>query len=680
MFRRILIANRGEIARRIARTAERLGIAFVAVYSDADADAPHLQGAVATVRIGPAPAALSYLSIPAIVEAAVKTGCDAVHPGYGFLSENAAFARAVEAAGLVFIGPCADTIAAMGDKSAAKEIMRQAGVPVVPGTARASDDPEEIESLVAAMEFPAILKPVAGGGGKGMMIVAALAEVRDTAAAAIRLSRASFGDGRLLVERYVQDPRHIEVQIFGDNRGNVVHLYERECSLQRRHQKIIEEAPAANLPAQLRAELLDAAVRGATAMSYQNAGTFEFILDRAERFYFLEVNTRLQVEHPVTELITGYDLVEWQIRIAAGEPLPASQAEITATGHAVECRVYAEDPADDFRPAPGRVSRVIWPDGIRIDSAVADGSVVTPFYDPMIAKVIGAGANRGQALRNVAGALEQMAIFGVTTNIPLLIDLLRAPSVLAGRTHTGTVEGVRADWTPVERADAVCAIGAAALLETFGPETEDPRSDQICSPWRNGRPLDRVALDRDAPLGRISFWLADRCCTVRIIARAGNILTIAVDGASGAEAEPLIVVVERRSATLAAGRLGGRRWTAVRKVDAVEVIFGGAEFKLARLSPANAGDGDESTANAVAPMPGTVVAIMVAVGDTVAAGDALVVIEAMKLESTITAPRSGVVAELHCRVGEMIASRQTLVVVSPPQALDTNDSVTHKAD
>lgn len=662
MLRRILIANRGEIARRIGRTAERLGIPFVAIYSDADADAPHLHGAVEAVRIGAAPAVSSYLSIPTIVNAAIQTGCDAVHPGYGFLSENAEFARAVEAAGLVFIGPRPDTIAAMGDKSTAKAIMREAGVPVVPGADRASDDPEEIANLVAELGFPAILKPAVGGGGKGMTIVDASTDVREAATAAIRLARSSFSDGWLLVEHYVEHPRHVEVQIFGDQQGNIVHLFERECSLQRRHQKIVEEAPSVNLAEHVRAGILDAAVRGAKALAYQNAGTFEFILDRTGRFYFLEVNTRLQVEHPVTEAITGYDLVEWQIRVAAGEPLPASQAEITARGHAVECRIYAEDPANDFRPAPGRVSRVIWPDGVRIESAVEDGSVVTPFYDPMIAKVIGAGQDRGQALRNAMCALEEISIFGVTTNISLLIELLKAPGVVSGNIHTGAVEAFLSDWQPVRRIAEACAIGAAAILETLSPA---PRSQRPPSPWFNGRPLDRVQLDPDAPLGRLSWWFERERRTTQIFSRKGNRLKTKIGDGSRLDPEPLTVAVDTGNVNFAKGRVSGRRWSALISADIVEILIGGERFILAR-SPVISVESGHTSADAVAPMPGRVVAISVAVGDRVSRGDALVVIEAMKLETTITAPRDAFVSELRCQVGEMIGAQQTLVVLSKP--------------
>jgi acetyl/propionyl-CoA carboxylase alpha subunit len=665
MFGRILIANRGEIARRIARTCERLGVEFVAVYSDADVNAPHLRGAVDTVRIGPAPSALSYLSIENLIEAAVNTRCDAVHPGYGFLSENAAFARAVEGADLVFIGPRPETIAAMGDKCTAKEIMRKAGVPVVPGTLLASDDPRKIENLVEEVGFPAILKPVAGGGGKGMTVVSNSTSLRNMAESAVRLAQSSFGEGRLLVERYIENPRHIEVQIFGDNRGNLVHLHERECSLQRRHQKIVEEAPAPNLSAQLRAELLDAAIRGASALSYENAGTFEFIVDRENRFYFLEVNTRLQVEHPVTEAITGYDLVEWQMRIAAGEPLPATQADITVAGHAVECRIYAEDTADDFRPAPGRVDKIVWPDDVRVETAVADGTVITPFYDPMIAKVIGAAADRRQALKNVCNALDKVAIFGVTTNVSLLIDLLQEPSVITGHVNTGTVETFLPSWSGSRNSSTVYAVAAAAAVKFYGCDERlrSAQSDYFSSPWRTTLSLDRRFLDPEAPLGRLTFWLDNDRWTVSILRKEADRITLEVKGEGGVETESITAVFEGSRAAVATGKVCGQNWSAVDSTDILDVVVGGKWFRFCPFSRDSISNSDRSDGNALAPMPGTVVALMVNIGASVNEGDSLVVIEAMKLENTVTAPRAGVVAQINCRVGEMVAAQQTLITL-----------------
>lgn len=443
MIRRLLIANRGEIARRIARTCRRLGVEYVAVYSDADAGAAHLEGAVARVHIGPAAAAHSYLDAKRIVEAAKDSGCDAVHPGYGFLSETAAFARMVEDSGLIFVGPAPDTIGQMGDKERAKIIMAQVGVPVVPGSERASDDAAEIMAMLETIERPALIKPVAGGGGKGMIVIPndlTGDALREAVTSSVRTARAAFGDGRVLVERFIAAPRHIEVQVFGDGTGNVVHMFERECSLQRRHQKVVEEAPAAGLDPDLRARLIAAAVQGARALRYRNAGTFEFIVGADGTFAFLEVNTRLQVEHPVTEEVTGLDLVEWQLRIASGEGLPLTQESIACIGHAIECRIYAEDPEAGFRPAPGIVRRVAWPAGTRVESAVETGSAIPPDYDPMIAKIIAFAPSREKALSDMRRSLGDTHIAGVTTNLGFLRALLAMPDVIAGRADTTFID------------------------------------------------------------------------------------------------------------------------------------------------------------------------------------------------------------------------------------------------
>src|SRR5690625_102029 len=428
MFSRLLIANRGEIACRIARTCRQMGIDYVAVYSEADATSMHLEGAVQTVCLGPAPATSSYLDVARVVQAAVDSGCDAVHPGYGFLAENPDFARAVLDAGLIFVGPTPDTIDAMGDKARAKALMREAGVPVVPGSVQASEDPDEISAFVQDVGFPALLKPAAGGGGKGMVVLEKGDDIPTAVQGAVRQARASFGDGRLLVERFVLRPRHIEVQVFGDTHGQVVHLFERECSLQRRHQKIVEEAPAVRLPEATRDALRAAAVAGARSIGYQNAGTFEFIVDEAGHdFFFMEMNTRLQVEHPVTEMITGVDLVEWQLKVAAGQALPRTQDELSCQGHAIECRIYAEDPSDNFKPYPGRLHYVGWPQTARVDAGVKAGSTVSAFYDPMIAKLVVHADNRADALAKMDIALSDAYLLGVKTNLGFLKSLLGFP-------------------------------------------------------------------------------------------------------------------------------------------------------------------------------------------------------------------------------------------------------------
>ncbi|NBH01795.1 biotin carboxylase N-terminal domain-containing protein, partial [Amycolatopsis sp. SID8362] len=462
MPKRVLIANRGEIARRIARTCRRLGVDHVAVYSEADAGADHLAGAVETVHIGPPAARESYLDLDAVIDAALRTDCDAVHPGYGFLSENPEFAARVTEAGLVYIGPAAATIEAMGDKARARALMAAAGVPVLPGSEHATESADVLLADARRIGYPVILKPVAGGGGKGMRVVRTEAELPEAVEEAVRLGRAGFGDGRLLAERYVAAPRHIEVQVFGDHHGNVVHLFERECSLQRRHQKIVEEAPAPHLPPTTRHALLDAAVRGATALGYVGAGTFEFILDGDGRFFFLEVNTRLQVEHPVTEEITGLDLVEWQLRVADGEPLPLPQWRIGATGHAIECRVYAEDPGHGFRPAPGHAEVVRWPADVRVEAAFDESGAVPGFYDPMVAKLIAAGPDRGAALARLRAAIDETTLIGLTTNLGFLAELLDEPRVVEGRVDTHLVDAFTARPEPHFR-DAQALACAAAM-------------------------------------------------------------------------------------------------------------------------------------------------------------------------------------------------------------------------
>jgi len=518
MLKRVLIANRGEIARRIARTCRAMGVEYVTVYADADADAPYHEGAADRMHIGASPAAASYLNIESIVDAAVRAGCDAVHPGYGFLSESPAFATAVAEAGLVFVGPDAATIAAMGDKATARAVLADAGVPVLPGSADATESPARLAEDCRRIGYPVILKPVAGGGGKGMRVVADEADLPEAVAEAVRLGTAAFGDGRLLAERYVARPRHIEVQIFGDGRGNVVHLHERECSLQRRHQKIVEEAPAANLPDETRAALLDAAVRGARALRYVGAGTVEFILDVRGEFFFLEVNTRLQVEHPVTEEITGLDLVQWQLLVAAGEPLPMAQHEITTTGHAIECRVYAEDPSAGFRPAPGDALAVAWPAGVRVEAALDEPGPVPAFYDPMIAKLVAHGPDRATTLRRLRSAVVETAVVGLTTNLGFLGELLAEPRVAAGRLDTDLVDEFVAGAATPARAGVAAACAAAMSV---------PMATRPASPWLGGpTAADRAALDPDAPLGRIMLRHNGTEHEVRLAGRTrGAVLT-----------------------------------------------------------------------------------------------------------------------------------------------------------
>jgi len=652
MIRRLLIANRGEIACRVARTCARLGVEYVAVYSDADAASPHLRGAVATAHIGPPAAAQSYLNQDRIIAVAREHGCDAIHPGYGFLSENAAFARAVAAAGLRFVGPSADVIEALGDKARAKMLMQTAGVPTVPGMADASRDLDELARAADSIGFPLLLKPTAGGGGKGMRVVREPAQLREALEEAIRLADAHFGDGRLILERFVDDARHVEVQVFGDSHGNVVHLFERDCSLQRRHQKIVEEAPAPGLDAGVRAALLDAAVRGAAAVGYDNAGTFEFILDGDGEFYFLEVNTRLQVEHPVTESITGLDLVEWQLRVASGEPLPLAQREIRASGHAIECRVCAEDPANEFRPAPGRAMHVAWPPGVRVDSGIAEGVEISPHYDPMVAKLIAVGRDRDEARETMRAALRSTAVLGLTTNLGFLQGLMEDPNVVQVRHHTRYLDSARfAAQGSVQSAVAcVCAATLAAQRE--------PRW-----PWSAGDPVgvfDRARLVPHAALGMLWFW-ADR--ELHAAALAGR------DGArtevSVGDQRFVVEIDEHRGAALC-GNLGPLRWHAMRGPDAWELMLGGTRYRLqayADRNPAQFSTGG----SALSPMPGVVVALPVTVGQKVSEGDVLAIVEAMKMENRVSAPFDGTVTALNCRLGETVDAGDLLVTVEPDQ-------------
>ena len=652
MLKRVLIANRGEIARRIARTCARLGVEYVSVYSDADAAAEHLFGAFARARVGPAPAAESYLDIDALVDAAVRHGCDAVHPGYGFLSENPRFAERVLAAGLTFVGPGPETIAAMGDKSTARTLMAEAGVPVLPGSARATESVDELLADARRIGFPLILKPTAGGGGKGMRVVYEEAELADAAAEAVRLGRAAFGDGRVLAERYLARPRHIEVQVFGDEHGNVVHLYERDCSLQRRHQKIVEEAPAAGLDPEVRAALLAAAVRGAAALKYVNAGTFEFILGPDGDFYFLEVNTRLQVEHPVTEEITGLDLVEWQLRVAAGEPLPLAQQEITATGHAVECRVYAEDPAAGFRPAPGRALLARWPGSVRVEAAFDEAGAAPEHYDPLVAKLIAHGPDRSTALRRLRAALGETAVLGLTTNVGFLARLLDEPQVRAGRMDTHLVDRVVADGA-AEPEDAAVAC-AAAMTALGGGQTAAPAP----SPWLGGLgPLDRVGLDPAAPLGRIALRRGGRERVARLHGRSGHGLAVTVDEA------PFDVSGTVRD-RIWQGRVGAHGWYGLRTADGYEIAVDGHRIALAER--VHGQEGDQNTDNVLrSTLPGTVVALPHPPGAVVDAGQTVVVLEAMKMEHRLVAPARSVIASLGAALHEAVAAGQILAVLEP---------------
>ncbi|MFB6937482.1 acetyl/propionyl/methylcrotonyl-CoA carboxylase subunit alpha [Streptomyces chartreusis] len=637
MFETVLVANRGEIAVRVIRTLRSMGVRSVAVFSDADADARHVREADTAVRIGPAPASESYLSVERLLEAAARTGAQAVHPGYGFLAENADFARACADAGLVFIGPSADAISLMGDKIRAKETVKAAGVPVVPGSSGSGLTDAELADAAREIGMPVLLKPSAGGGGKGMRLVRDEARLAEEIAAARREARASFGDDTLLVERWVDRPRHIEIQVLADGHGNVVHLGERECSLQRRHQKIIEEAPSVLLDEATRAGMGEAAVQAARSCGYRGAGTVEFIVPGGDpsSYYFMEMNTRLQVEHPVTELITGLDLVEWQLRVAAGERLGFGQDDVTLTGHAIEARICAEDPARGFLPSGGTVLRLREPqgDGVRTDSGLSEGTEVGSLYDPMLSKVIAYGPDRATALRKLRAALAGTVTLGVQTNAGFLRRLLAHPAVVAGELDTGLVERVVDDLVATDVPDEVYEAAAAVRLDALRPAGDgwtDPFS--VPSGWRLGgaaRP--------------VSFHL-----------RAQDPVEYAPRGSADVTDDGVSVTLDgvRHTFHRAADWLGrdGDAWH-VRDHDPVAASLTGA---------AHAG-ADSLTA----PMPGTVTVVKVAVGDEVTAGQSLLVVEAMKMEHVISAPHAGTVAELDVTPGATVAMDQVLAVITP---------------
>ncbi|MFD3738879.1 acetyl/propionyl/methylcrotonyl-CoA carboxylase subunit alpha [Streptomyces sp. NPDC058629] len=641
MFDTVLVANRGEIAVRVIRTLRELGVRSVAVFSDADADARHVREADTAVRIGPPPAAASYLSVPALLEAARRTGAQAVHPGYGFLAENAEFAAACTDAGLVFIGPPASAISLMGDKIRAKETVAAAGVPVVPGSSGSGLTDAQLEEAAREIGTPVLLKPSAGGGGKGMRLVRDAAVLAEEIAAARREARASFGDDTLLVERWIDRPRHIEIQVLADAHGNVIHLGERECSLQRRHQKIIEEAPSVLLDEETRASMGEAAVQAARSCGYVGAGTVEFIVPGNDpaSYYFMEMNTRLQVEHPVTELITGLDLVEWQLRVASGEQLPYAQQDIALDGWAIEARICAEDPSRGFLPSGGTVLALREPQGggVRTDSGLSEGVPVGSLYDPMLSKVIAYGPDRATAIRKLRAALADTVILGVPTNVGFLRRLLAHPDVISGNLDTGLVEREAEGLVPDGVPDEVYAAAAAVRREALAPRPDaggwtDPFS--VPSGWRTGGVR--------APL---LFPL-----------RVSGADPVSYEAPAGAVVTPDRVTVELDGTVGHFHRSGdwlgreGDTWH-VQDHDPVEALLSGA--------------GRSGADTLAAPMPGTVTVVKVAVGDVVEAGQSLLVVEAMKMEHVISAPHAGTVTELDVTAGATVAMDQILAVVAP---------------
>lgn len=652
-FDTVLIANRGEIACRIISTLRRLGIRSVAVYSDPDASARHVHLADEAVRLGPAAVSRSYLDIDAIIGAARRTGAQAIHPGYGFLAENAAFAEACAEAGIVFIGPGPDAIATMGDKITAKLAVAERGVQTVPGIARPGLRDEDLIEASVGVGYPLLIKPSAGGGGKGMHVVESADELTGALAAARREAAASFGDDTVFLERYVQNPRHIEVQILADAHGQVVHLGERECSLQRRHQKVIEEAPSPLLDAATRARIGAAACETARSVDYRGAGTVEFIVsaDQPDEFFFMEMNTRLQVEHPVTEEVTGIDLVEQQLLIAAGLPLGFTQDDIRVAGHSIEARVYAEDPREGFLPTGGRVEHVRHPsgEGVRVDSALEDGLEVSSDYDPMLAKVIAWGPDREAARRRLVRALDETAVFGVVTNIEFLRLLLELPAVVDGDLDTGLI-GRELDGLAFAVPDGGTWAEAALLLDAHEPRSSDPwrRRDG----WRLGPPAPRVyALRSDR---------GDRA-VVRVWG-SGDALEIAVDGSGRqpaivreSESEDVQVTVDGRA----------RSFAALVSAGEVEFTRGGAAFRIGIADADHAvRESGQEQPHLASPMPGTIVMVPALDGAVVEQGAPIVVVEAMKMEHVVRAAIAGTVS-LHVALGDQVARGQTLATVAP---------------
>jgi len=666
MFRKLLIANRGEIACRVAATARRMGIAVVAVYSEADAGARHVAMADEAYCIGPPAARESYLRAEAILEVAKRCGADAVHPGYGFLSENQAFARACAAANVVFVGPPPEAIAAMGDKSAAKALMEKAGVPLVPGYHGENQDPAFLAGEAKKIGFPVLIKASAGGGGKGMRIVRAADEFKTALEGAKREAAAAFGDDRVLIERYLDRPRHIEVQVFGDTQGSIVYLFERDCSVQRRHQKVLEEAPAPGMTAARRKSMGETAVAAAKSVAYVGAGTVEFIAEQDGRFYFMEMNTRLQVEHPVTEMITGLDLVEWQLRVAAGEPLPLAQADLAIRGHAIEARIYAENTDRGFLPSTGTLRHLATPEAaaftteggaLRVDSGVREGDSISPWYDPMIAKLIAWGETREAACARLAGALDGFEVAGVSTNVEFLARVVRSKAFASADLDTGLIERERPALFP-ERAPASHELLAAAawaelrLEETLTRRHAEASSDPH-SPWNA---VDGWRLNEDS---HHEFTFVDgkheHRVTVRFTAAGERIVIADREFAIGGDA-------------LADGRwrlrLDARSFhaRAVRDGEYWHVFIDGTARRLILRDPLHGLDEDVGSGSLAAPMPGKVIAVMAKAGARVSKGAPLLVLEAMKMEHTLSAPADGTVKEVRCAAGEQVLEGVELIV------------------
>ncbi|GMV55851.1 MAG: acetyl/propionyl-CoA carboxylase subuit alpha [Betaproteobacteria bacterium] len=660
MFKKILIANRGEIAVRIARTARRMGVRTVAVYSEADSGARHVRVADEAAMIGPAPARDSYLSIERIMAVAARTGAEAIHPGYGFLSENEALARACAAEGIVFIGPPAAAIAAMGSKATAKLLVEATGVPLVPGYHGDNQDPAFLLARAAAIGYPIIIKPVAGGGGKGMRVVSRSDEFEPSLQACRREASASFGDDRVLIEKFLLRPRHVEVQIFADRHGRCVHLFERDCSVQRRHQKVVEEAPAPGLSPELRATMGEAAVAIARRVDYEGAGTVEFILDQAGQYYFMEMNTRLQVEHPVTEMITGLDLVEWQLRVAAGEPLPLAQEQLSTQGHAIEVRVYAEDPARGFVPSTGMLEHFTPPAEnvhVRVDSGVDQGDTISPHYDPMIAKLIVWDEDRQRAMTRLLQALADCRIVGVANNVEFLSRLVACPAFASADLDTALIEREH-DYLLASHTDApplVCLVAALADLmhESAASSRHVLPLQDACSPW-----LRRDGWRMNARARRSLRYRLGETERTLMVSYQVDAYRLELDGVSyeaHVEHAPdggLYVEIDGMRCHAHVMMSGERR----------QVFLHGQSHALTAVDPLRPAEGaGQHEGGLSAPMPGKIIQLLVAPGAHVQPNTPLLTLEAMKMEHTITAPAAGVLHAFRFQVGEQVGEGEELV-------------------
>ncbi len=657
MFKKILIANRGEIACRVIRTARKLGIKTVAVYSEADAEALHVALADEAYLLGPAAARDSYLRGDKIIAIAQKARAQAIHPGYGFLSENEAFAQACEQAGLVFIGPPASAIRAMGSKSEAKTLMGRAGVPLVPGYHGTEQSSARLKREADAIGYPVLIKASAGGGGKGMRIVERAADFAAALQSCQREAKASFNDDKVLLEKYLERPRHIEIQVFADQQGNCVYLFERDCSVQRRHQKVLEEAPAPGMTAERRAEMGKAAVAAAKAVNYVGAGTVEFIAEQSGNFYFMEMNTRLQVEHPVTEMITGLDLVEWQCRVAAGEPLPLIQEQLSINGHALEARIYAEDPHKGFLPSIGKLIELRTPSttaSVRIDTGVREGDEISPYYDPMIAKLIVWGDDREQALARLAEALSHYRIVGLATNVEFLYRLVNHAAFAQAHLDTGLIERHRNELLPVTVHLPEEVLAVAVLGELQYEQQQTKKQNEPNSPWQRS---DGWWLNCDNHRS-FKFVYREQSFALTVHYRSKSLLLDLPDRqvVASVKGSPENLVIS----------LGAHQFKASMAVDGEDrlIYFDGQTFRLHLQDLlAHAGEEELPEGHLTAPMPGTIVAVHVKAGDRVEKGAALLILEAMKMEHTITAPMTGVVENIFYAQGEQVQEGVELIAL-----------------